>query len=313
MNNQLFEIIPNSNLNDNQKQFFAQNGYIGSFSLPDNLSVTNLKHSIECSSENARVLFAPERLSHIISNPVFKLATEPSILDGVASCLSLNSLLWIAEVMIKNPGDGLTLWHIDETNYAVGGIHVSVAITDMNTNNGCLQVIPGTHKYQDDLNEYAKKGECDLYSTESIVQLADRLHPENAPHQIVSLEMKAGQYFFTKGGLWHCALGNQTEKVRLALVARYMRTDVSSEKACNLDYSLPCILVSGEDNHKLNTLYKPPLNKLQIMQNMMRSTRYHKYLYNKYIYQNLRQNLLKVKPLYTIAKKTKKLLSSKKI
>jgi hypothetical protein len=108
-------------------------------------------------------------------------------------------------------------------------------------------------------------------------------------------------------------LGNQTEKVRLGLVARYMRTDVSSTKACNRNSSLPCILVSGEDNYQLNTLYQAPLNKLQIMQNMMRSTLYAEYLYKQYIYKNLRQNLLKVKPLHTIAKKSKNLLSFQKI
>lgn len=302
------QIVPNSILNENQKNFFADNGYVGPFSLPDNLSAIELKHSIEDSSENARLLFMPERISHIISKPVFKLATEPSILDSVSSLLGSDLLLWIGEVIYKNPGDGLTFWHIDEINYAVGGVHVSVAITDMNINNGCLQVIPGTHKYKDNLNEYANKGEWDPYSSESAVQLADRLHPENAPHQIVPVEMKAGEYFLDMGGLWHTALANQTEKVRLGLVVRYMRPDISSEKACNLDYSLPCILVRGEDNYKLNTLHQPPLNKLNIIHNMMHSKRYHKYLYNQYIYQNLRKNLPKVKLLATIAKKSKNLL-----
>jgi non-heme Fe2+,alpha-ketoglutarate-dependent halogenase len=278
MNTKSSQIMPNSILNDNQEQFFADNGYVGPFSLSDNSSAIELKQSIGDSSENARLECMSGRDSHIIFKPVFKLATESSILDSVSSILGSDLLLWIGQVIYKNPGDGLTCWHIDEINYAVGGVHVSVAITDMNINNGCLQVIPGTHKYQDDLKEYANKGECDLDSSESMVQLANRLHPENAPHQIVPVEMKAGEYFLDMAGLWHAALANQTDKIRLGLVARYMRPDVSSKKACNLDCSLPCILVRGEDNKKLNTLYKPPLNKLQIMHNKI----YRKYLYNQY-------------------------------
>ena len=278
MNTKSFKIIPDSILNANQKKFFADNGYVGPFSLSDPSSAIELKQIIGDSSENAELQFMSARVSHIFSQPVFKLATEPSILDSVSSILGSDLLLWIGEVIYKKPGDGLTFWHIDEINYALGGVHISVAITDMNINNGCLQVIPGTHKYNDDLNEYAHRGQCDLYNSESVIQLADSLHPENAPHQIVPIEMKAGEYFLDMGGLWHTALANQTEKIRLGLVARYMRPDVSSKKACNLDYSLPCILVRGEDNYKLNTLYKAPLNKLQIMYNKI----YHKYLYNKY-------------------------------
>ena len=277
------QIAQNSLLNNTQKEFFAKNGYVGPFSLPDRSSLLELKRIIKSTSSKVRVLFMPHRNSHIISKPVFYLATEPSILDGVSSFLGPDLLLWIAEVASKQPGDGLTPWHIDNTNYAVGGVHVSVAITDMNINNGCLEVIPGTHKYQDDLREYANKREWDLGSSESMVQLADYLHPENAPHQIVPMELKSGQYFFTKGGLWHCAGANQTEKERLALVARYMRPDVSSEEACNCDYSLSCVLVRGEDNHKLNTLFKPPLNKFHMMNNMMRSKIYHNYLHDRFL------------------------------
>ena len=294
MNVKSSQIISNSIMNDNQKKFFADNGYVGPFSLSSNSSVIELKQSIGDSSENAKLLMS-ERFAHIISKPVFKLATEPSILDSVSSFLGSDLLLWIGQVVFKKPGDGLTFWHIDEINNAVGGVHVSVAITDMNIDNGCLQVIPGTHKYQDDLREYVNKGECDPYSSESIVQLADRLHPENAPHQIVSLEMKTGEYFLDMGGLWHNALANQSEKLRLGLVARYMRPDVCSEKACNLDRSLPCILVRGEDNYKLNTLHQAPLTKLNIMRSK---------IYHEYIYQNLRKSLLKVNLLSTIAKKT---------
>ena len=269
MKNQLSRTFPNPILNDNQQKKFVKNGYIGPFSLPDCSSVTKLRHRIEQSSEYERSLLMPQRFSHIISKPVFELTTESYILDGVSSLLGHNVLLWVAEVMFKTSDKGMTVWHVDEINYAVGGVHLSVAITDMNLENGCLQVIPGTHKYLDNLQEFVNKGECDRSSSESMVRLADRLHPENAPHRVVPVEMKAGQYFFTKGGLWHCAVANQTDKIRLSLVARYMRTDVNSAKARNQKDSLPCVLVRGEDNDRLNTLYKPPLSKLKIMHNIL--------------------------------------------
>lgn len=286
MTTKLSEIVTNSILNDTQKKFFLENGYIGSFSLPDNSSVTKLRQTIEQSSDKLRLLMESSAV-HLFSRPIFTIATEPSILDCVSVFLGPDLLLWMGQVIFKKPQDGSTFWHIDKVNYAVGGVHASVAITDMAINNGCLQVIPGTHKYKDNLEEYANKGECDLYNAESIVQLADRLHPENAPHQIVPVEMKAGEYFFTKGGLWHGVTANQTEKLRLGLVVRYMRPDVNSEKVTGR--GLSCILVRGEDNYKLNTLYKPSLSKLHIM-------------YNKFLPY---QRLLPKKLEYLISKITK--------
>ena len=261
---QLSKIVENSILNDTQKQFFLKNGYVGPFSVPNNLSVTKLRHTIKKSSQKSQLLMEGST-AHVFSIPIFKIATEASILNKVSSLLSPDLLLWMGQVIFKQPGDSPTFWHIDKVNYAVDGVHASIAITDMTINNGCLQVIPGTHKYKDDLEEYVNKRECDLYNAESIVQLADRLHPENAPHQVVPIEMKAGEYFFTKGGLWHGVTANQTEKLRLGLVVRYMRTDVNSEQV--IGRGLSCILVRGKDKYKFNTLYQPCLSQFHIMYN----------------------------------------------
>ncbi len=278
MTTQSSEIEQNFISNYSQKELFHKNGYLGSFSLTDTSSVKKLRETVESSSEIAQRLMST-RSAHIVSKPIFKVATDSSILERVSNLLGPDLLLWMGQVLVRKPGSSYVIWHIDELNYALNGVHLSMAISDMNIRNGCLQVIPGTHNYKENLAEYVKKGECDRYSAESMVQLADRLHPENAPHQIVSLELKSGEYFFTKGGLWHGVTKNQTQEQRIALVARYMKPEVNSRKIEKYDGgnpdkpaireggSLPCILVRGTDNYKLNTLYQPPTNKFQIMFN----------------------------------------------
>ena len=278
MSNQSYAIINSSISNDKEREFFDKNGYLGPFSLTDTSSVEKLRETVANSSAIAQRLMSTRSI-HIVSKPIFKVATDISILDRVSNLLGPNLLLWMGQVLVRNSGSSYVTWHIDELNYAVNGVHLSMAISDMNIRNGCLQIIPGTQNYKDNLAEYAKKGECDRYSAESMVQLADRLHPENAPHQIVSLEMKPGEYFFTKGGLWHGVTKNQTQEQRIALVARYMRPEVNSKEIEKYDggnpnkpairqgKSLPCILVRGKDNYKLNTLYQPPITKFPIIFN----------------------------------------------
>jgi ectoine hydroxylase-related dioxygenase (phytanoyl-CoA dioxygenase family) len=119
-----------------------------------------------------------------------------------------------------------------------------------------LLVIPGTHKYEADLPALAEAGECDFTDAASMLNLADRMHPENAPHSIKAIEMSAGQYCFTRGGIWHGVSQNNDSRTRFGLVARFAKPDV---KIRNFSGNpIPCIVVRGEDNYQLNTLIAPP-------------------------------------------------------
>ena len=149
-------------------------------------------------------------------------------------------------------------WHIDQINWQVDGVHASIAITDMTLENGCLQVIPKTHHYdlsQTALEAEAQLADANLWDGEAMVALADRLHPENAPHELVSLGVKAGQSFLTKGGLWHGVPRSTSDQPRGALVARYMGPDIAGKEAGR---PLPCVLIAGTDTQQKNTLCHPP-------------------------------------------------------
>ncbi|MFY7805665.1 MAG: phytanoyl-CoA dioxygenase family protein, partial [Limnoraphis robusta] len=203
------------------------------------------------------------RIAHITSKLVYDLSTEPQILDDVADFLGSNLLFWMAETIVREPGhDGHIvkktgqIWHIDVINGWIKGVHTSIAVTDMTMKTGCLLVIPGTHKYDADLPALEEAGECDLTDASSLLRLADRMHPENAPHQIKAIEMKAGQYCFTRGGIWHGVSRNNDTRTRFGLVARFARPDVEIKNFAG--NPIPCIVVRGEDSHQLNLLKTPP-------------------------------------------------------
>lgn len=245
------------------KYFFEENGYVGPFPLPSQGTISQLEQvfrdkprfsSLSLRKKSTRKL--PAKTEHISSSAVFALATEIAILEDVSVLLGPDLLLWVGETIRKSPFNPGKIWHIDLVNTFVGGIHASVAITDMNLKNGCLQVIPKTHTYNVDPREFAQKGKVNLRDSRSMLQLADHLHPENAPHEVVPVEMKAGEYFFTKGGLWHCVGPNRTLNSRMAVVARYAKpsVEVKYPRGCHF----PCILVKGEDRYGVNRLYSPP-------------------------------------------------------
>ncbi len=252
--------------------FFEKEGFIGPFTLGQTASLIALRDAMSKEVEDAQAQdtssqpqspIMDRRIAHTTSKLVYELSTESKILDDVADFIGSNLLFWMAETIVREPGhDGHIvqktgqIWHIDVINGWIKGIHTSIAVTDMTMKTGCLLVIPGTHKYDADLPALEAAGECDLTDAESLLKLADRMHPENAPHQIKAIEMQAGQYCFTRGGIWHGVSRNNDSHTRFGLVARFARPDVEIKNFAG--NPMPCIVVRGEDSHQLNLLKTPP-------------------------------------------------------
>ncbi len=254
-----------SGMDKEQQSFFDENGYLGPIPMGDIPHLSDLKHSLEQSSkvsgtkvENLLV----ERDAHIKFRLVYDIATLPCIKDSISELLGDNLLLWIGHVICRPPGDKGQSWHVDQTNKNVAGVHVSVAVTDMNLSNGCMHVIPKTHKYAEISNSYfgeqQRLGNIDLRDGDSMLRFADHLHPENAPHQIVPIQLNSGQYCLTKGGLWHGVTPHKSDQTRIVLIARYMspQKKITSHEGRN---PLNCIIVKGKDTYSKNVLSFPPL------------------------------------------------------
>lgn len=251
---------------NNLKDSFLAHGYAGPFPTLHSSAFKTLQSYVwnrhrsllwvlRLLLEKANVLSPnpmDDREAHIHSAMVFNTAIDPDILENVSAILGPDLLIWMSQVICRWPGHGGVDWHVDKINANVEGVHVSIALSEMNRKNGCLQIIPGTHHYSVDLNALARQGECDLSDVDSMLRLADRIAPDNAPHEVLSIEVKPGEYFFTKGGLWHGVVGNRTLQTRMAFVTRFMRP----EYADKTDH--PCILVQGQDTHQRKPLHSAP-------------------------------------------------------
>ncbi|MDY7022154.1 MAG: phytanoyl-CoA dioxygenase family protein [Cyanobacteriota bacterium] len=263
-----------TNLNQVEQKvaFFEKEGFVGPFTLGQTASLIALRDAMSKEVEDTQAQdtssqpqspIMDRRIAHTTSKLVYELSTESKILDDVADFIGSNLLFWMAETIVREPGhDGHIvkktgqIWHIDVINGWIKGVHTSIAVTDMTMKTGCLLVIPGTHKYEADLPALEAAGECDLTDAESLLKLADRMHPENAPHQIKAIEMQAGQYCFTRGGIWHGVSRNNDSRTRFGLVARFAKPDVEIKNFAG--NPMPSIVVRGEDSHQLNLLTTPP-------------------------------------------------------
>ena len=247
---------------------FARDGFLGPFELPTSqrdhwLPSVRLKQVHQVLS-GGTLTKEQERNQHLYSASLVNLVTAPSILDQVRTMLGDDVLLWVAHILSRVPGAGGQPWHTDSINQYIRGIHVSIALTDMTQDNGCLSFIPGSHLFRTSLWAHEQARGLDRRDPDSILRLADASAPWNAPHGIRHMDLTAGQYFYTWGGLWHGVGQNRTQRPRMACVARYCRPDFQCRDYGFRDDRIvsgdlqPCLLLHGQDDFHLNDLRPPP-------------------------------------------------------
>ena len=168
-----------------------------------------------------RLFYQPDAFR--FSRVLYNLATDQNLATKMVNFLGEDIALYRCGLVRRLPGARRT-WHIDPVCRELGGVHASIALTDMKLTNSCIRVIPNTHRYelkQSDFEQLTALGECDFSDDQSVLRLADQLHPENAPHHIYDLELEAGNFLLMRAGMWHCASPNTTSEARLALTVRY--------------------------------------------------------------------------------------------
>ncbi|MEX0774594.1 MAG: phytanoyl-CoA dioxygenase family protein [Phycisphaeraceae bacterium] len=175
--------------------------------------------------------------------------------DGSVKCMQ--SMLFV-----KPPGFQGQAWHQDEIYIPTRDrslIGAWIAIDDATTANGCLYVIPGSHKqgYLYPQKKHDNEEEWDFANT-------SHGFDESAK---VAVEVKAGSVVFFNGYLLHCSFKNRTtDSYRRVLVNHYMNAWSllpwqvrQGETSANADRR--CVLpVAGTDPYAWKGYEQPPNN-----------------------------------------------------
>jgi phytanoyl-CoA hydroxylase len=155
---------------------------------------------------NPRLLDVLEQLigEEIYCNPVQHIRIKPperAIPQGMLNGLNA-AVGWHQDMGVVNP-------EADETTM----ISVWLAVLDATVDNGCLQVVPGSHR--GDLAVHCNYGEGKKRYFQ--VNIPDQLVPAN--HR--PIPMKAGDALFFHKKLMHSSLPNKTDGIRWSFDLRY--------------------------------------------------------------------------------------------
>ena len=139
-------------LTTEQLDYYKNKGYISPVYALTSTEAKEIRDEIEKIEKNwPKALEGINRnYVHLIS-PVFnKVCLNKNILDAVESIIGKNILICGTTLFIKNPKEkGFVSFHQDAKYIGLephNWVTVWVAITDANEKNGCMRMLPGSHK-----------------------------------------------------------------------------------------------------------------------------------------------------------------------
>lgn len=163
----------------------------------------------------------PLREAHYHYRPLYDLCTSPKLLDLVEALLGPDLVLLYSHILNKKPGGLRVAWHQDgpywhriEPKIAVTAW---IALDDATPENGCMRVIPGSHRGHRDLGQR-------LVDVPDLIQDRPYELPPDVfdPSRAVDIVMRRGDVSLHDSYLVHGSEPNRSAGRRAALTIRYV-------------------------------------------------------------------------------------------
>jgi len=162
---------------------------------------------------------------HFKESRLFEFLMADEVLDIVEDLIGPNIGLWSSHFICKEPKTGgSTPWHEDSA-YWEGRfdryddiVTLWLAIDRSTMENGCMGVIPGTHR--DGFSEYVQTGaEHKIFNTKIKDELVDT-------EKVVWFELEKNYYSLHDSRIIHGANANESDNRRTGYTMRYFNTDL---------------------------------------------------------------------------------------
>ena len=229
-------------LDASQRQSYRENGYLFPLDVFDATQVDAIRAGFaEARTDAERLGLGPDwdRLiranAHYLLPFVCRVATEPRLLESVASILGPNLLLWSAEFFIKPAKtDKIVTWHQDLTYWGLGEtddeITAWVALSDVSVESGCMRFLPGSHQQQ-------ILPHRDTFDEANLLSRGQQVDVEVDENKAVNVLLKPGQVSLHHGRIFHASGPNSSDHDRVGLVFRFL-TPAVRQQVAQRDYAM---------------------------------------------------------------------------
>lgn len=229
------------------KSEFFNRGYLSS------IDILNKEEAKQISTEyhnflNQKNITQTEIVEHKSKTHLYfewanKIIRNDKILSIVKKILGENLYCWNSLIFFKSPkSKKFVSMHQDQNYWGIKhdkAITVSLALTNSNTENGCLKILPFSHKTKFLHEDYESRN--NMLARGQSVNLSKELENE-----LVDIELKAGQCSIFHGNIVHGSGINNSSSPRFLYAMRFLTTD---NKVNDELYYNNASLVSGKDKY----------------------------------------------------------------
>jgi non-heme Fe2+,alpha-ketoglutarate-dependent halogenase len=159
----------------------------------------------------------PTRWTNLCFPWAFDLTMEPDVLDSVEALLGPDIIVMGTIILCKHPGhDAYVAWHQDGVYSgadAVPALSAWIALADSTPANGCMRVIPGTHR---DLLPHR-----DVADPANLLRAGRMLAEPVDEGRAVDIVLRAGEMSLHHDRVVHGSRANRGSEKRVGFVVRY--------------------------------------------------------------------------------------------
>src|ERR1700752_1288361 len=240
-------------LSSRQIEDYRRDGFLFPVEILSADEVDRFRNSFESLIEITRS-YSPKRFDrlHLFFDWAYEVVTNEALVDGVESILGDDILVYGTLVLAKQPHDlRYASWHQDSF---YSGLHLTpsttawIALTPSHQRNGCMRVIPGSHKLgpldheniADDPHLLNRRGE--------------RIKTEIDELKAVDVVLKPGEISLHDSTLVHGSNPNSSDEPRIGFIVRFVTSRMR-------DPNVRLMRVRGEgDCSHLDLAERPEMN-----------------------------------------------------
>jgi non-haem Fe2+, alpha-ketoglutarate-dependent halogenase len=179
---------------------------------------------------------------HLLFPWVDEIVHAPEVLDAIEDLVGPDIRLFHLTVWPKDAGSGAYVsWHQDATYFALEpACHVTawVALTDAPIEAGCMEVVPGSHKF-------GQLRHAEMQDTENLLSRGQTLAVDIDRARTAYMPVKTGQFSLHHTHLVHNSRPNRSTERRIGLGISYIPTWAR----CTSDVRVSAMLVRGQDKY----------------------------------------------------------------
>lgn len=189
--------------------------------------------------------------THTFLKWVFDMISHPNVLDAAESLLGPNLVVRDTAWFVKTPGDKKYIsWHQDATYWGLHPPLVTtawIALSDSTAENGCMRVVPGSHK-----NPILPH--IETYSPDNALSRGQEIAVDVREDDAVDIVLQPGQMSLHDVAIVHGSNANHSSRPRIGIAVRYMPAEVRQDG----DVRQLALLVRGKDDFGHADLLEAP-------------------------------------------------------